>query len=164
MSVFLYGGYNYLEYDSPVTADLVVDTSKVLKNLTEAYKRPRDKTTQIKQTTASPIKNHEISKIKKTTENPETTSGKVDVRDELEIRDELETVKVQGYNNGTFTVSAKFWEISSENTKNIFKTLPERYLENLKNPCFWQQYDEPLNRTGFTFYNFYNIFSFHLCF
>ena len=58
----------------------------------------------------------------------------------FKIADELETIKIQNDHNGTFTVSAKFWELSSDNTKNIFKKLPSSYLKNMKNPCFWEKH------------------------
>lgn len=33
-----------------------------------------------------------------------------------------------------------FWELATENTKNIFDIVPPSFLPNMKNPCFWEDY------------------------
>ena len=42
---------------------------------------------------------------------------------------------------GPFTVAKHFWELANQNTKNIFDILPPEYLPNMKNPCFWEEYN-----------------------
>ena len=94
----------------------------------------------------------------------QTTSATPDA-EPFQISDELETIKVQSYHNGTFTVSAKFWEVSTKTTKEIFKKLPDKYLDNYKNPCFWQKFDGPLTSSGLIYHRLYMISSitFLLC-
>ena len=41
---------------------------------------------------------------------------------------------------GPFTVAKHFWELATENTKNIFDIVPPSFLPNMKNPCFWEDY------------------------
>lgn len=42
---------------------------------------------------------------------------------------------------GPFTVAKHFWELATENTKNIFDIVPPSFLPNMKNPCFWEDYE-----------------------
>ena len=37
-------------------------------------------------------------------------------------------------------MAKQFWELSTENTKDIFDVVPPSFLPNMKNPCFWQNY------------------------
>lgn len=88
----------------------------------------------------SPSPNQNSSNKVQEIENLEAASkNDPPVKQKLMV-DEYHTVMVPDQIKGPFTVAKHFWELATENTKNIFDIVPPSFLPNMKNPCFWEDY------------------------
>ena len=121
-----------------------------ISNVTEAYRSKSTDSSAIQKSTKKSVENFEQKHEKTTHKTAPQDVAMESSTPALTVPDELETVKVQsGNQNGSFTVSKKFWELASQNTKQIFSTLPNKFIKSFKNPCFWQQFQGQITRYNF---------------